>query len=294
MFIFCCTLWACQKEDVVYSDNDVPEYEGVPTVLVNNYVNSLFIDLIGREPLDVEMEEEVAALEAANLSISARQDLIDKLMFDTSYLPGDSSYSHAYHFKLYSDLKARMMEGASDGEIMGWYNLYYSQSIVDSINGNFDAMDLNRLRAQRMLDVIDVWPALRLDEIDIAEAHRRMCQNQVYNEINMGAFNFINASFNDLFDRFPTQAEFDQSFPVIEANEPGVLFGQVVQNKTQYLEVLVHSEEFDEGLVRWVYKGRLSRDPSSAEVFTLLNGMDAVTVEAIVRHVLSSEEYADF
>ena len=50
-------LFSCEK-DVLIEDNDAPYCGGVPTVLVEFYVNRVFIDLIGREPFDEEMENE--------------------------------------------------------------------------------------------------------------------------------------------------------------------------------------------------------------------------------------------
>ena len=71
-------LFSCKK-DVLIGDNDAPYYGGVPTVLVEFYVNRVFIDLIGREPFDEEMENEVAFLRSYDLSMEGRDSLIIKL-----------------------------------------------------------------------------------------------------------------------------------------------------------------------------------------------------------------------
>ena len=57
---------------------------------------------------------------------------------------------------------------------------------------------------------------LRTESIEIDEVTQRMLYNAVYDEINMNSFNFINATFDDLFFRFPTQAEFDDAYEVVE------------------------------------------------------------------------------
>lgn len=107
---------SCKKDEFI-PDNNAPYYDGIPTVKVQNYVNRLYIDLIGREPLDVEMTADVAALRAASLSMDARQTLILKLQTDTSFIAGDSSYFVAYYLRLYNLFKFRLLEGASDAEI---------------------------------------------------------------------------------------------------------------------------------------------------------------------------------
>ena len=46
---------ACKKEDNIIPNNNVPYYGEIPTLLLENYVNRCYIDLLGREPLDDEM-----------------------------------------------------------------------------------------------------------------------------------------------------------------------------------------------------------------------------------------------
>src|SRR6218665_3290708 len=66
----------CKKpEQEVFTDNNIPVYTGTPTLLVENYVNRLYIDLIGREPNDAEMAADVQVLENASLSQQARINL---------------------------------------------------------------------------------------------------------------------------------------------------------------------------------------------------------------------------
>ena len=94
---------SCKKESVDGSyigDNDAPYYDRIATVLVQNYVNRIYIDLIGREPLDVEMEGDVAYLQETNLSWEARDSIITKVQEDTSFREGDSSYKAAYYNRL--------------------------------------------------------------------------------------------------------------------------------------------------------------------------------------------------
>jgi hypothetical protein len=119
--------------------------------------------------------------------------------------------------------------------------------------------------------------------------------NSIYDEINMNTFNFINASFDDSFFRFPTETELENAFPTIEFNGAGVLFGQSISTKSDYLLVLTTSSEFREGMIRWCYRNLLARDAESFEVVALLpvfnNGFDTKLVQ---QHILISDEYAGF
>lgn len=285
----------CKKEDVVFEDNDAPPYAGVSTIVLSNYVNRLFIDLIGREPLDLEMTAEIAALRADSLSFESRGVLVDKLMNGDAFIEGDSTYRRAYSVKLYENLKARFVEGASDALLLEEYDLWRGNAISDSLNGNMTGYALKMQEANRLQDVLNSRAEWQGDEIEIDEMVRRMMFNSVYDNINMNAFNFVNASFDDLFFRFPTQPEFESAYTIIEFNQPAVIFNTVAQNKSEYLNALTATGEFHEGMVVWVYRSLLSREPNTVEVYT--NSTDFSTtqnISAIQRAVLISDEYAGF
>jgi hypothetical protein len=111
----------------------------------------------------------------------------------------------------------------------------------------------------------------------------------------MNSFNFIQASFDDLYQRFPTQAEFDVAYGVIENNQPGILFGTSAHDKPSYVDALIWNTEWDEGMVRWQYRTMLARDPSDSEILESLNAFTlSVAVADIQRVVLISDEYAGF
>lgn len=293
--MFVIGLLSCKKEEFVYENNTIPPYDEVPTVIVQNYVNRLFIDLIGREPLDNEMSIEVAALESADLSIDSRTALVNKLIFNSDPLPGDSSYTFAYHIKLYDDLKARFLEGASEDVLNFQYGIFRGQAIADSINGNLSSYELNMAEANRIEAVQNARSELMDGEILIDEMVKRMLVNAIYDEINMNSFNFVNATFNDLFFRFPTSAELDAAYQIIEFNQPASLFGSLAQTKPEYVDLLVSSAEFDEGMIIWAYETLLARTPTSNEVFELVIPFsNNYNFKEVQRTLLISDEYAGF
>ena len=134
-----------------------------------------------------------------------------------------------------------------------------------------------------------------LDSIDLREATWRLAYNAVYDQINMNSFNFINATFDDFFQRFPTAAEFDAAYPSIESNLGSSLMGQPIADKPSYLSVLTSNAEWDEGTVRWAYRSLLSREPSDAE---LVEGLAALGVELdlarVYTTIMKTDEYAGF
>lgn len=285
----------CKKEPIVVPDNEVPDYGDVPTVLVKNYVNRLYIDLLGREPLDQEMADDVTYLRNNQLAKTARNDIALRLQTDTSWIPGDSSYHIAYYKRLYDMTKARLIEGASNSEIHQQIGIYRAAYEKDSINGNTVGMAETQLAMDKLYAILHAEREYRNDSIDFYEMHARMIDNYFYDFINMNTFNFINATFNDLYFRYPTQHEFDVAFDIIEYNNSGTLFGQPAQNKEDYIKVVTQTREFYEGLIIWAYQTLLSRDPESDEVYHLMQDLYYDhDFQKVQRYIVTSDEYANF
>ena len=288
-------LFSCKKDDVLIGNNDAPYYGGVPTVLVEFYVNRVFIDLIGREPFDEEMENEVAFLRSYDLSMEGRDSLIIKLQTDTTYIPGDSSYKFAYYHRMYEILKVRMLEGASNAEINQYSSNAYQRYVVDSIAGDMLNAYKQLLAFHNLQDVIKSELQYYNGIIGIKDMHRRMIFNAVYDEINMNVFNYINAVFDNLLFRYPTLFEFDESYKMISDNTPQILLGQSGQSKYDFADIVCDSRGFYEGVIQWAYLTLLARVPTSKEVDKLMNKFYYdYDFQYIQRQIMISDEYAHF
>ena len=295
-FLLITIVYSCKKDGEIIPNNNAPYYDGIPTVVVENYINRLFIDLIGREPLDVEMSAELATLKAAELSITARVNLINKLQTDATFLEGDSSYKYAYYLRFYELSKARLLEGAADDQIQSEFINIISNSVFsDSLAGDSFGMEINKQKILLLNNVLDIPDDYRLDSIEIKDVYARLLNNAVYDEINMNTFNFLRASFNDLFFRFPTQSEFDKGYNMIEFDQSEILFGVSGQNKGDFISIVVNSEEFYEGMVKWLYQTLMAREPSTTEVVghmsTFFTDHD---VQKLQRNIMITDEYAHF
>jgi len=271
-------LFSCKKETIVLTENQPPIVNNVPAIKIENYINRLFIDLLGREPLDSEMSAEVATLRAADLSTEARTALIIKLQTNTDFIEGDTSYQRAYHQHIYNLAKVRCMEGASEAEI--GMALSTADLFEDSL---------------RLLKVFSSRTELQMSEITIEEMFGRMIYNKVYDEINMNTTNFVNASFDNLLWRFPTNTEFQAGFNMCEFQIEEQLFGETGTNRQDYVDIFINSREMFEGLIIWVYQQALQRTPTTEETFILLE--DFYThrdIREIQKVVMVTDEYANF
>lgn len=272
LFFSACT----KKELVIVPDNDAPLVNQVPRIKIESFVNRTFIDLIGREPVGNEMENEVNALRAAELSKESRETLIIKLQTGTDFIEGDTSYQRAYYQHLYDLAKIRCLEGVADSRV--------SEFFVGS-----DEEDA------RLVAILTTRLDLQEGRIQLAEAFARMVHNKIYDFINMNSFNFVNATFDNLFWRFPSNAEFSAGFKMVEDETPQNILGQSGQSKEDYVRILTESREMFEGLILWSYQQLLSRRPSSAETSTLLDDFTThQDIRLIQRFIMVSDEYANF
>lgn len=286
---------SCKKDPLILENNDPPYYAEIPTVLVEFYVNRVFIDLLGREPLDVEMENEVNFLRSHDLSLEARDSLLLKLQTDTAYIPGDSSYKFAYYHRMYEMVKVRLIEGVSNGEISRLRNNEYSSYVKDSINGNMlDAFN-KLLDYHKLNDVLKSELEYYNDTIGIKEMHRRMIFNNIYDQINMNVFNYINAVFDNLLFRYPTLYEFDESYKMISDNTPQILLSQSGQSKYDFANIICNSRGFYEGVIQWAYLTLLARNPTSEETDRLMNTFYYNhDFQYVQRQIMILDEYAHF
>jgi hypothetical protein len=289
-------LSSCKKEGGEFiPDNDAPPYSQISSVKLRNYVNRVYIDLLGREPLDDEMNLEVFNLKSAQASVDSRKSLVEKLMFDASFRPGDSSYTYAYFRRVYELSKIRFLEGVSDVGLQGEANIFRNNAISDSLGGNTSGYEENMAQYQKLMRVIGSAEEFKSGVIDFQELSSFMINNSVYDIINMNSFNFVNAAFSDLLFRFPSQNEFNLAYEMVENNQSGSLFGGVASNKDEFVNLIATSGEALQGTIIWTYISLLSREPGSAELASemLKYGVDKNFFE-LQKRILISDEYANF
>ncbi|OWY24506.1 hypothetical protein BVG80_05785 [Sphingobacteriales bacterium TSM_CSM] len=303
LFFLFCLGWlllpaACKKQEIIdIPGNQSPYYHEIPTLIVSNYVNKVFIDLLGREPTDEELAAETAALQTAGLAFDARDALVEKLQNSNQFVPVDSSYRRAYYRWFYEQSKARFIEGASIDAINEELGpLYFGLSLLvaqaDTASAEYFGLleaieDLNRL--------IGADTLYQQGVIDIIEFSRRMVDNAVYDKINMNSFNFVNATFDDLYHRFPTQNEFNQGYAMVEFSDTAQLFGQTGFSKNTYIHIMTNSSEMYEGMIIWAYQTLLARKPTTQEVYALLPQFKSDhNFKAIQKAIIRTDEYGHF
>src|SRR5687768_13996222 len=288
-------LSSCSEELVVIDGNTPYSTFNISDIKIENYVNRLFIDIIGREPLDNELTAVVSRLKTGGLKREIRDSIIYNLMTDTTYRENEFSYKAAYVQNLYNLAKVRCLEGAADSEIQLRIGILKNGALADSLEGNWDAYYQKQNEIRRNEAAIDSRQNLYQGLIAYHQMYAFMIDNGVYDLINMNTFNFVRASFDELLWRLPIEQEFNSAFNMIEYNQTTEFFGSLGQNKNDYIRILTESNEMLEGMLIWCFQVYLSRPPSPDEVVTLLPVyLETKDINWLIAQILVTDEYANF
>jgi hypothetical protein len=288
-------LLSCETDIVVVDGNTPYSTFNISDIKIENYVNRLYIDIVGREPLDDELVTEVNRLKAGSLKREVRDSIIYQLMTDTTYRENEFSYKAAYVQNLYNLAKVRCLEGVSDSEIEQTIGILRFGALQDSLEGNWDAFYIKQNEIRRNQSTLDSRQTLYDGLIAYHQMYGFMIDNSIYDEINMNTFNYVRATFDQLLWRLPSAQEFDNGFNMIEYNQTSTLFGSLGANKNDYIRILSESNEMYEGMLIWCFQVFLSRPPSAAEVVTLLPQYIAnKDINWLIAQILVTDEYANF
>jgi hypothetical protein len=263
--------------------------------MVENYINRLFIDVLGREATDVERIDILLKLRKGKLSPVCRDSIVKQLQFDTIYRIGDSSYRKAYTTRIYNICKSRFLEGAADMDISQQSGNLGFAILLYQLDGDSVAM-YSAINQKKYYDRIlksNYW--LSRKTISYNQLCEYMLNNGIYDLINMGSFNFVNATFDDIYGRKPSSDEFNRSFKIIEKNIPTFIFNQVISNKNEFCEGITTTSGFYEAEIRWWYFQYIRREINSSQLYPILsNYLKDHSIENMQRTILISDEYAQF
>lgn len=287
---------SCTKEEtVIRSNNTPPKYSEVSTIMVENYVNRLFIDVLGREATDVERNQFVLALRKGKLNLNTRDSIVKTLQFDTTYSVGDSSYRKAYTTRIYNIGKSRFLEGAADMDIVQRSSNLGFAILVSQLDGDSVSMyyAINEKKKYDRVLISNYW--FSRNRITYNQLCEYMLNNGIYDMINMGSFNFVNATFDDLYGRKPSNEEFNRSYQIIEKNNPQFIFNQVISNKNEFCKGITTNSGFYEAEIRWWYFQYIRMEINSSQLYPILaQYLKDESIENMQRKILISDEYAQF
>lgn len=277
------TINEIKHDNRIFEDNVPPPFEGVTTVELQNYINKVYIDLIGRQPTPDELDVHTNALKNAELADEAKEALVQEVMADDTY-----------NDRLWEIYRNNYLGGITKDDITYQLFLYseaYSSALYngDTLLANYYMYEIDRYDALNKIE-----EEYKSGTIGMPEAMSRIAYNLVYEEINMGSENFVLACFENFLKRYPTENELGAAVLMVDGF-PAQLLLSDGSSKTDFLSVVTQNTEFLQGLTIDIYRSLLSRLPDSPEMGAatalLQNGS---SYQAIQLQVLISAEYAGF
>jgi len=286
------TLYSCRKtenienidhQNVVIDNNNPPAYAGVTTIQVQAYINRAFIDLIGREPNQNELNSYTQTLKNNNLDSASRANMLSDII-------GNGEYYDYFH-------KTNMQR------FLGEYD---SARIEDDLG----QMRINEQNAQASGNIpvaqyfgYEIYRLTQLKNAKVGYQNggsindylSKFVNVQRFDDINMGSLNFVIACFEAYLKRLPTDYESDSGVDMCNGTS-AYLFLEDGLSKGDFIRIMCNSDGFYEGLVLDIYLQMLARRPSSTEMamhtLGLKNGQ--YNYQTLQRTVAITDEYADF
>ena len=189
------TLSSCTKiEDVIIGDNTLPTDNTIENTTIETYINKLYISTIGREPIESEFTADFTTLREADISQESREIVIDGILNKDEYT--------CNLFKLESE---HLLLGLDTADINQY--IHVLTVLLETAHG-LDSIYFYENR-ERMVRLKEVLPGLGDGTISNIEMHKRMVNNNMYDEINMGTENFVVSMFQSFMQRYPTTSELE-------------------------------------------------------------------------------------
>lgn len=201
------TLGSCQNDNdtILVEGNIAPPDPTIERVLVEGYVNKLYISLLGREPSTIEFNQALNLL-GELVNEQDRITLVDQIQSDPNY------------FKNQIDIfRQDYLNGIDTNQIREDYIIPYEYALENEQSSIFYEEIEKELNSLYLL--YDVYLDLSLNNIDVIEIHRRMVDNPVYDEINMGTENYIISMSQNFLHRYPTLAELENATAMVDGEQ---------------------------------------------------------------------------
>lgn len=257
----------------------------ISTVALNAYINKLYVDLLGREPLSQELSAAVSNFRSAPTTQAAKDDLVAQLLLNKNF-----------YDQLFIKSANNLLNGTSKLEVAQQGALF--QSLYQSSLANNDPVSANYVLSEynRVADLYYADSLYRIGNLSINQFYARFLNNYFFDQINMGSENFVKACFEGLFHRAATANELAAGKTMVDGFSAATLFGQSGTGKGDFIQIIVYSNDFYEGMIRGAYLTFLLRNPSDKELNTLQNELAANNHDYLylLKNILASSNYAGF
>ncbi len=278
MLIFILLSFSACTHDETIQGNVAPPDPTIEDVTISNYVNRVYISVLGREPDGNEKSSGFNLLRGANLSSASRSQFLDVVFARPDYK--DHLYTLA-RIDLLNNLDTAeiKLQLSTDSFAL---TVISDPNVIAIINDQIIHLDSMRV----------ISTDLQNGHLDATGMFMRCVYNYFYDQINMGTENFVKSVFQHFLLRSPTAYELAQSERMIDLGQPSILFLQSGQSKTDFVNIFFNSSGYAEGVVLNLYQHFLNRLPATAEMADETNVFQQThSYERVQKDILSKDDY---
>lgn len=269
----------CKKDEIIIDGNNPPPDSTISALVIENYVTKCYISLLGREPSQQEEAAAIATLKNGNLSVASRKQLLGVIIDNPAYYDKVLEYNAIKLINTPFDTLV-IQEQLSLVQLVIQDPQY--ADYVDLLQSMIDNYEL----------LLTTPEQFRNGAINMQEMHRRLVTNDIYDQINMGSFNFVLSMFNSFLFRDPTGDEHQSGIDMVDGLV-SVIFYQTANTKEDFIHIFLHSDDYYEGQVRELYARYLFRDPTSEEQgYHAVRYKQSGNYERLQIDILSTNEFA--
>ena len=280
---------SCKKEEIttyenlIVDGNKPPNYDGVSETQIEIYVSKLYIDLLGIQASQTEINTHTAYLKTNNLRMGARDTLINQLTVKDEYFD-----------RLFNNAKGKYLQGVTEFQLnQEIANQDLIISLLYSTGDTFSAQAVEVFK-QKLEYLQDADSLYKNNIISVNKFYSTFCDNSIYDDINMGSLNFVQSCFESYFMRPASTTETTNGVKMVDG-ESKILLLKNGNSKDDFIRIITESDEFYEGLVIENYRGFLSRNPTSYESYkATFDFKNSNNLAAMQLSILKTDEYAGF
>ncbi len=270
---------SCKKEELErISGNTAPVDTSISGDVYDDYINKTYIMVLGREPDSLEFDAAKLVLKNGLLSVQSRYVFLDNVFNSPDYL-----------WRQYNKNRIELLNNIDTADFTIQINVF-SFFLGDTTYQAF--WPALQYETDRLLELRSAAAAYTGGQISVRELQSKMINNYFYDQINMGAANFIISSFQHFLGRNPTLDEQSNGVSMVNGNN-ALIFLQAGASKDDFLSILFSSLDYFEGSVVRIYQDYLLRKPESLEMSTAaIKYKTSLDYEAVQKDVLASDEFA--
>lgn len=270
-------LTGCSKNEFnLINGNQPPADSTVTTQAQKNYINRLYIVLTGIKPDTLTAAAALEQLQTNPYSLSVRKGVVESIMLEPLYAQ-----------RLWDDVRNDHLDNVDTAYIRYEYN----QAVFNYNNSTGNSQLYWQDIVNRMAPLLTIPSEAAAGTISRTEMQQRAIYSPFYDEINMGTENFVVAVFNQLFFRYPTNAELAAAKTMVDGQQSS-LFLKPGLGKQDFLAIVFDELAYSEGQVMTVYQKYLFRLPTPFELTELTNAFHTGhNYPALQTTLLASDEY---